>query len=377
MAECWDIFCRVVDNYGDAGVAFRLARALAREHGKRVRLRLDDPAVLSRLRPDFAGGLLDGVEVVRWEADWAEAAPVEAAEVADVVVETFGCDTPAGYVEAMAARSPMPRWINLEYLSAEDWVEGSHALPSPPPRFAPLTRHFFFPGFTAKTGGLLRERGLLDRRDALQSDRVALEGAWRRFGVEPPPPDALCVSLFAYPGAPFASLLDALAARRDPAWVVAPEGPASEALSAWLPAGGRERGAVRGFPVPFLPQDAYDELLWACHVNFVRGEDSFVRAQWAARPFAWHIYPQAEGAHWVKLGAFLSRYTASLGRDEAAAVTGLWDCWNRGEALAAAWPAFEAALPRLAAPAREWARGLARRADLASALADFADNVLK
>src|SRR5512140_3689532 len=140
--ERWDIFCRVVDNYGDAGVAWRLARCLASEQDKRVRLFLDDFAVLTRLRPgtDSArdGRRIDGVDVRRWDEALGEHGIVPVDEVADVVVETFGCDTPEPYVLAMAARKPLPRWINLEYLSAEEWVEGSHALPSPHPRFAPL-----------------------------------------------------------------------------------------------------------------------------------------------------------------------------------------------------------------------------------------------
>jgi uncharacterized repeat protein (TIGR03837 family) len=380
--ECWDIFCRVVDNYGDVGVAWRLARCLAREHGKRVRLVLDDLTVLARLRPEADPGLddqrLDGVEVRRWDERVAGAAEIAPAEVADVVVETFGCDAPEPYVRAMAARTPYPRWINLEYLSAEEWVEGSHALPSPHPRYAPLTRHFFFPGFTARTGGLLRERDLLDRRDAFQADREAQAAFWRGLTGTLPPDTALKASLFGYAGAPYGALLEAMTHHAGPVWVVAPEGVASAAVAAWLH--GRERGersAVNAFTVPFLDQDRYDELLWACDLNFARGEDSFVRAQWAARPFVWHIYPTDDGAHWVKLGAFLARYTAGMDRAHATRLTALWESWNRGDSVARAWPAFAAALPRLAPHAEEWAARLATRADLATQLADFADNVLK
>ena len=175
-AERWDVFCRVVDNFGDVGVSWRLARSLAREHGKRVRLWLDDLTVLAKLRPDLDPAwdiqTREGVEVARL------AEPFVVDEVADVVVETFGCDPPEAYVLAMAARTPPPRWINLEYLSAEEWVERSHALPSPNPRL-PLVKHYFFPGFTPRTGGLLRERGLLERRDAFQADEHVQAAFWR------------------------------------------------------------------------------------------------------------------------------------------------------------------------------------------------------
>jgi uncharacterized repeat protein (TIGR03837 family) len=379
----WDIFCRVVDNYGDVGVAFRLARCLAREHGKSVRLFVDDLTVLARLRPEAdpaaRGQRIDSVDVRLWDQGLDGCGIVAADEVADVVVETFGCDTPPPYVLAMAARKRHPRWINLEYLSAEEWVEGSHALPSPHPRFAPLTRHFFFPGFTARTGGLLRERDLLARRDAFQADRGAQEAFWRSLTGAVPPDGALRASLFGYAGAPFAALLEALAHHHaGPVWIVAPEGVASAVVSEWLRGKPRgERGAVEAFAVPFLDQDRYDELLWACDLNFVRGEDSFVRAQWAARPFVWQPYPTEDGAHWVKLGAFLARYTAGMDRAHAARLTGLWEAWNRGEPLARAWPAFGGALPAFAPHAEAWAARLASRPDLATQLADFADNVLK
>ena len=393
-AERWDVFCRVVDNYGDVGVSWRLARQLAAEHGKRVRLWLDDLTVLAMLRPEIAPEYdiqtLEDVEVARL------AGPFAVEDVADVVVETFGCDPPEEYVLAMAQRPSRPRWINLEYLSAEDWVEGSHALPSPNPRL-PLVKHYFFPGFTPRTGGLLREGWLIGRRDAFQRDPGAQADFWRALVGRAPPRGALKVSLFSYAGAPFASLVRCAAAYPGPVWLVAPAGAAATALGGREPAhptirrnahDGGSRREIEVLTVPFLAQDRYDQLLWACDVNFVRGEDSFVRAQWAARPFVWNIYPQDDGAHWVKLAAFLRRYTEALDRPHAAAVTGLWEAWNQrdpgaggegpgGPPLGEAWPAFIARRQALEAHAKAWSAALATRRDLADQLVDFADNVLK
>lgn len=378
-SERWDIFCRVVDNYGDVGVSWRLARQVAREHRKRVRLWLDDLTVLAKLRPEIDPGAgvqkLERVEVARIDEG--------ATDVAQVVVETFGCDPPDAYVNAMAACEPRPRWINLEYLSAEEWVEGSHALPSPNPRL-PLVKHFFFPGFTRRTGGLLREESLLRRRDEFQSDPGAQAGFWRALVGEAPPADALKVSLFNYSGAPVEGLARACLQSPQPVWLVAPEGIAANALAALNL--GRPDGGLRTFSIPFLAQDHYDVLLWACDVNFVRGEDSFVRAQWAGRPFAWHIYPQDAGAHWVKLAAFLARYTAGLEREHAAAVTSLWEAWNRRDesppdeagrlALASVWSEFVARRAAIERHARDWAGHLAAGPELGAQLVDFVDNVL-
>ena len=386
--ERWDVFCRVVDNYGDVGVSWRLARQLARERGKLVRLWLDDLTVLAMLRPevDTAYDLqrVDDVEVARLRE------PFEVDEVADVVVETFGCDPPEAYLAAMAELAVKPRWLNLEYLSAEQWVEGSHARPSPHPRL-PLVKHYFFPGFTQGTGGLLREADLLARRDAFQADIGAQAAFWRSLVGRAPPIDALKVSLFSYAGAPFDALARAVALYPGPVWLVVPEGAAATALRPRKPGHGtirrnsRDGGwrrEVEVLIVPFLPQDRYDQLLWACDVNFVRGEDSFVRAQWAARPFVWHIYPQEDGAHWTKLAAFLERYTGPLERGQAAAVTALWEAWNRraqpasgepaGQGLMDAWAGFISHREALRARALAWGGALQERRDLAGQLADFA-----
>jgi uncharacterized repeat protein (TIGR03837 family) len=380
----WDVFCSVVDNFGDVGFSWRFARQLAREHGKAVRLFIDDLTVLAKLRPEIHAAYdsqrLDGVEVQRIRGD------TEVEAVADVVVETFGCDPPESYVLAMSHQEPKPRWINLEYLSAEEWVEGSHALPSPNPRL-PLVKHFFFPGFTAKTGGLLREESLLRRRDEFQADPGAQAAFWRSIVGEVPPADALKVSLFSYADAPIEGLARVCAQGAGPVWLVAPEGYAAMVLGS-LNLSSRAREAIRCFTIPFLPQDRYDLLLWACDVNFVRGEDSFVRAQWAARPFVWHVYPTEDGAHFVKMAAFLARYTAELERGQAAAVTAMWEAWNRRieeeididgimPSLPEAWSQFTARQDTLTAHARRWCAQLASRRDLAAELVDFVDNVLK
>jgi uncharacterized repeat protein (TIGR03837 family) len=292
----------------------------------------------------------------------------------------------------MARREPRPRWINLEYLSAEDWVEGSHALPSPNPRL-PLVKHYFFPGFTPRTGGLLREHSLIKRRDEFQADPGTQDAFWTSLVGRAPPEGALKVSLFAYAGAPVESLARACQRSSGPVWLVVANGTPTATFAALVddrrssraPGGSRRHTEV--IEIPFLAQDRYDQLLWACDVNFVRGEDSFVRAQWAGRPFVWNIYPTDDGAHWVKLAAFMARYTEGLDRAQAGALTALWEAWNRrGEGdtgderirpgLAQAWAGFTARRPAFEAHARAWAERLAARRDLAAEIVDFADNVL-
>ncbi len=382
LTRTWDIFCTVVDNYGDIGVCWRLARQLAAEHGLQVRLWVDDLARFRRICPDIVPGLESqhshGVEVAWWRD------PSPAADPADVVVEAFACNPPANYVAAMVARQPKPVWINLEFLSAEAWVRGCHGLPSPHPSL-PLLKHFFFPGFVAGTGGLLAERGLVQARERFQSSATEQARFWEDLGLPAPRTGELQISLFCYPHGGITALLRAWAGGGTRVRCLVPEGTATAALSAFFGSDSLAPGAilskasveVRIFP--FLDQVQYDRLLWACDFNLVRGEDSFVRGQWAARPLLWQIYPQQEAAHWPKLQAFLGLYCAGLKPETAAAVTRLWQAWNEGGAaeVESAWSDFWARRLELQAHARRWAGQLAGSGDVANNLVQFCENLLK
>jgi len=355
MQRVWDIFCRVIDNYGDIGVCWRLARQLAGEHDLAVRLWMDEPASLQALCPalDCAQErqFLDGIEI----RHWTEQTSFES--VGTVVIEAFACELPASYVQAMAAATPKPHWINLEYLSAENWVEGCHAMASPHPTLA-LTKHFFFPGFTASTGGLLRERDLLARRAAAQLTQASSP--------------ALHISMFCYDTAPLAELLDRMAATATPIICYLPPGKPLAAAQAHLGGSGPwQINQLRVEPIPFLSQDDYDRLLWRCDINFVRGEDSFLRAQWAGRPFVWQIYEQDEAAHLDKLEAFLQRYTADFGEKLGKAVAAMFRAWNTGHDVAATWDNFLAAHAEIGEQTSQWTQKLAEQPDLATRLVKF------
>lgn len=368
-----DVFCHVVDNFGDIGVCWRLARQLHGEYGRGVRLWVDDLGAFGRLAPNLDPEAehqdLDGIEVRRWNGDFVGVRP------APLVVETFACHLPDAFVEAMAVADPKPVWINLDYLSAEDWVIGCHALPSPHPRL-PLTKYFFFPGFDERTGGLLRESDLSSRCRAFRADPAAQAAFRTRIGLETPPAGTRLVSLFAYADAPLAELCSTWAAGSDAVVAVLPEGallPAAEAFAGRaLRAGDRLRqGKLELAIIPFLSHDDYDRLLWSCDLNFVRGEDSFVRAQWAARPFVWHIYPQAEDTHRIKLTAFLDRYVAELSAGAARALRSAHEAWNGSAGTPAIWPDLAERLPELRDHASAWSDRLESQDDLCTALMRF------
>ncbi|HEY0297041.1 MAG TPA: elongation factor P maturation arginine rhamnosyltransferase EarP [Bordetella sp.] len=382
-----DLFCRVVDNYGDIGVCWRLARRLAHGLGWQLRLWVDDLQAFARIQPGIvptaARQQYAGVEIVHWQ----DTPPAPLPQPGDVVIEAFACDPPAAFVQAM--RETRPIWVNLEYLSAEDWVPSYHALSSQ--RADGLVKYFFFPGFTPDTGGLIREPGLTAERDALQSSRAAQTDFLRGLGLdaallETHRQGARLVSLFCYPQAPAGILAQTLRQQPGPTLLLVPEGVAP-GLDAQAGDG------LRIVRIPFVTQPDFDRLLWCADINFVRGEDSFVRAAWAARPLVWQIYPQDENVHLDKLEAWLARYPApGAARDLARA----WNWESLGQDGISHRPEARADLPQppalrdalaaaLAEPAwsawraaaRAWDAEQASGPDLADKLAIFCAKKLK
>jgi uncharacterized repeat protein (TIGR03837 family) len=304
-----------------------------------VRLVIDDAAPLAFMAPQGA----PGVSVFPWPGP--QDAPGE------VVIEAFGCDPPPERVAAMAASPRPPVWINLEYLSAESYVERSHGLPSP--QACGLTKWFFYPGFSGRTGGLLREPLLLAQRAAFDRPAwLAQQGLQLRPGER-------VVSLFCYDNPQIPALLDALAA--EPTLLLLTPGFARQQVEALLPPDG-ERHGLRSHALPWLDQPGFDRLLWASDLNFVRGEDSLVRALWAGAPCVWQIYPQDDGAHAVKLQAMLEAMPAGP------AVAALWWAWNglSGER----WPGLPPFAP-WAQAAREFRHRLLGQIDLTTQLRAF------
>lgn len=296
----FDIFCRIIDNYGDIGVCWRLARHLAQApHHARVRLWVDDLERFQRLEPEVTTTMAEqdhgGVRIVHWRTPAPRFTPY------DVVIEAFGCDPPHEFVAAMKDKDSL--WINLEYLSAEPWVGGFHLQRSV--QADSLRKYFFFPGFTPDTGGLLREPDLDEqritwlsqpaRRDALLDSSGVCSADIRAINH-----GAKLVFLFCYPDAPVQALINVLAQKSQTTILLIPEGVYPQARSS-------SDGNVRITHIPFVNHISFDHLLWSADLNIVRGEDSMVRALWAARPMIWQPYRQEDNAHLTKLNAWLAR----------------------------------------------------------------------
>ncbi|MDP5214733.1 elongation factor P maturation arginine rhamnosyltransferase EarP [Pseudoalteromonas tunicata] len=372
MRTKWDIFCCVVDNFGDIGVTWRLAKQLVAEQNVDVCLWVDELDVFARICPQANAHLTmqvqQGVTIRKWPANW------QACDAADVVIEAFACELPKDYIQAMALREKPSLWLNLEYLSAEPWVEGCHGLPSL--QSNGLQKYFFFPGFTPKTGGLFKEQDLILQRDRFLSHPDYRAQFLQQLGVEVKD-DTLLISLFAYENDSLASWLNCLANGDESVHLLVPEGRVIPKIKAFLGldelrvGGIYQRGQLTVQMIAFMSQEQYDQLLWSCDFNAVRGEDSFLRAQWAGKPFMWHIYPQEEEAHIPKLDAFLALYCPNLALSHQMALNDMWRQWNIGEDISNNWLTLRENWPQVSKHSNNWCEHQAKQTNIAQALALF------
>ncbi|WP_017787977.1 elongation factor P maturation arginine rhamnosyltransferase EarP [Aeromonas dhakensis] len=392
----WDIFCCVVDNFGDIGVTWRLARQLkqegalpAQESKVQVRLWVDDLASFARICPGLDPALesqwVDGIHIQHWH----DTLPADTIP-ARVVIEAFACELPAPFVAQMASQPSPPCWLNLEYLSAESWVEDCHGLASPQRLESQslgslsLNKYFFFPGFTARTGGLLCERGLIVERERWQQDEAGLNAYWASLGLPPKQQHELRVSLFTYESAALTSLVESWCQGATPVTLLLPLG---RSLNDVLTGAGLADAVptaragdllrVGNLTIKLLPmtdQAGYDRLLWSCDLNLVRGEDSFVRAQWAARPFLWHIYPQEGQAHMVKLDGFLDHYLAELPAATGQWLRGFSHALNQGENSREWWAQWPDHAAIWLQHGRHWSHKLLQDGDLVTRLVKFLES---
>lgn len=362
------IFCSVIDNFGDLGVCWRLARQLAAEFSAEVTLLVDDLAAFAVLEPSIDPALLvqplGSITLMAWQRE-----ATLALSPAALVIEGFACTLPATYRAQITAQTV---WVNLDYLSAEAWIDDCHGLSSPQAQGASTT--FWFPGFSARSGGLLREAELIQRLPSHDD-----------FCHDSPPR----ISLFCYETESVQALLAAL--HTSPCELLICSGKALQAVNAHVSLGVGERvrhGASTLQALPMLSHDDFDALLASCDLNIIRGEDSFVRAQWAGKPLLWHIYPQDELAHETKLAAWLARVAThanasahSAAPPKAAQQTralSIWQAaqwaWVRGTLTPDHLHALLAVLKPLHEVMRHWRDALAEQPDLATQLMRFYAN---
>jgi uncharacterized repeat protein (TIGR03837 family) len=322
LPKRWVIFCRVVDNLGDAGVCWRLARQLASEYAIAVDLVTDRVDVLAQFQSLCTNQSQENIQLYPWHD--ADTLPI-----GEVTIAAFACRLPAPYQARLAqmqahTSNATGNWFNLEYLCAQSWTTGTHLLESTHPDGSIET--FFMPGFNQGTGGLLREKTLNIRSASARSQARQQWGFANHF----------VISLFCYRSAPLAQLLAAASLigqhRGQPVVIVVNQ---SLAQQLQLPALLSQQQAKQPHwhspliqQYPFLSQDNFDQLLLAADLNCVRGEDSWVRAIWAGQPFLWQAYQQDNATTASKVNDFVAHWsqTSQIASDHPA--LNLFTQWN-------------------------------------------------
>ncbi len=353
-----DIFCDVIDNYGDAGICWRLAKDLTRKKGWKIRLFINKLETLSFLVHDVdprqKAQICEDIYIAQWDTSLT-------ATPSGVVIETFGCRIPFEFEKAISESPLKPVWINLEYLSAEDWVENCNCLPSIHPSLG-YTKYYFFPGVTKKTGGVIIEDGLSEAQDAFRKGSF-LQG----LGADADAGFTLFV--FCYPNAPLELLQEALAKDNRPVQLLLANGVPAEKF----------RGpSIQKVALPSVEQKDFDKLLWASDSLIVRGEDSFVRAQLAAKPFIWNIYPQTEETHLKKLRAFGNRLSSVIDSETFELWMKINLAWNTADpGFVALWPLWRNRTFSLTKSALQWRIYLQSIESLTANLCNFIEEKIQ
>lgn len=298
-----DIFCKVIDNYGDAGVCLHLARTLSQQEVK-VTLWCDQLKVLEQIQ-NHKDTSTPNLQLKEWPLLTKYDCP-------DAVINAFNCRLDPAVIKAIQTkeRSGQPAVvINLDYLSAEDWVEGCHGLTSPADG---ISCYYFFPGFTNKTGGLNVDPDFVKQCKA-NLHKIALENSPHSAHTK----TDQNITLFSYKNPALMPLLNSFTNSSIPRVLTVFQGLAldnlNQLLSLNLHAGETiQLGELTIHASAMVEQQEYDDYLLNNQCNLVRGEDSIIRAMHTGRPFLWQIYKQEENAHIVKLESFLDRMYSVL-----------------------------------------------------------------
>ena len=332
------ILCRVVDNYGDIGFVYRLARELSSLSSiEKTQLRL----IVSDLKSFNAMALPPGIstslavqnyngwKVIDWNA-CAEGKCEFTEHPPKIILECFQCGRPEWLDEILfsAQTTQTVQIVNVEYLTAEDWADDFHLLKSGT-RSALVKKINFMPGFTKKTGGLVLDKNFVS---CVHSKTAALEClkkyASKKTVALIEDTNLFRVIAFSYERN-FENEARALSefaknSGRKVQVLLAPglgNVPFKKAAAAFK--------NISVYDLEYLPQLAWDALLTLADFSFIRGEDSFSRACLSGIPFVWHAYPQEEEFQLVKADAVLKRMEPFFSAGDMSLVKNVWLSYNR------------------------------------------------
>ena len=308
-----DIFCEIIDNFGDIGVVYRISKELKKIfQNVRIRIvlnRLEEFKAINKKVKDTDYQEIDGLICV---TEKYVKENMESFGVSDVFIEAFGCNVPEEYVKAAKENSKL--WINLEYLSGEKWIEDFHLCESLIDSKT-LKKIFFMPGFNEKSGGVIIDSGFLERMKYGKENR---DEVFKKYFKDFDLKDKFIGTVFSYEKN-FENLLETLKNYEKETVLLLMGEKTQKSFSEILKKNLIEDygnivkyGKITMIYSDFFSQEEYEEIISASDFNFTRGEDSFVRGIILGKPFMWHIYLQEEKAHMDKIKAFTERFKESV-----------------------------------------------------------------
>ena len=308
-----DIFCEIIDNFGDIGVVYRISKELKKIfQNVRIRIvlnRLEEFKAINKKVKDTDYQEIDGLICV---TEKYVKENIETFGVSDVFIEAFGCNVSEEYVKAAKENSKL--WINLEYLSGEKWIEDFHLCESLIDSKT-LKKIFFMPGFSEKSGGVIIDSGFLERMKFGKENR---DEVFKKYFKDFDLKDKFIGTVFSYEKN-FENLLETLKNYEKETVLLLMGEKTQKSFSEILKKNLTEDygnivkyGKITMIYSDFFSQEEYEEIISASDFNFTRGEDSFVRGIILGKPFMWHIYLQEEKAHMDKIKAFTERFKESI-----------------------------------------------------------------
>lgn len=315
------ILCDVVDNFGDIGFVYRLSRNIFQLNPEiKLRLVVNNLASFSKMAPDINPNIAEQI-FNSWKIfDWnkTELCFKEFSEnPPKIILQCFQCKRPFWLDDILFSEnfSQKVQIVNLEYLSAEDWVDDFHMLKSGT-RSVFVKKVNFMPGFTAKTGGLILDKPFINflysnrtfkNQNALERIKKDLSAQEFEFFKNE---NIFCVSVFLYEK-DFSPQIKALKLYQDFVKQKNPEFKVHIFLANSVHLKNFEndckQNKIEFSHLNYLEQQNWDAFLTLCDFNFVRGEDSFSRAVLSGIPFFWQSYVQDDEFQLVKVNAFLQK----------------------------------------------------------------------
>lgn len=390
------ILCKVVDNFGDIGVVFRLSRALSDFPNISLRIITDNLRAFSLLSPGINPGadeqFFNGWQIFNWNASDA-CLSAFTKNPPHLIIECFQCGRPE-WLDHLLFNIKIPniaRIIMLDYLTAETYAETFHCLKSLT-RSARVQKVNFMPGFTPKTGGLILDRQFLK---SLQPDKGGAcpslpSNPLRSFACPLPPllgdtpktpqEPSFNILFFSYPQnhTPVINAIQTFSKNAGcSVKVLLAQGAGFDSFkSAYKSA--REEKSPSEKPIfkltelPFLPQTDWDALMCKTPLLFIRGEDSLSRACLCGVPFIWNAYPQSDDYQLVKVQALLDRMRPHFPPELFEKTEACWLTYNGAQGnLNSAITNFLLSYAELRPCFKDFSRSLLQNGDLADNLIEF------